>query len=102
MRTRRTLHHFGSQVVSDGERYVASCYHEQHYQPTREFPQPSIQGQLPGKLQSELDWKVALRCEELTRSTSTNTLCVVTTFEQTVHTTNGELKASLSRARLGL
>ncbi len=101
-RLRRTPHHFGLQVVSDGGRYVASCYHERRYRQAREFPQPSIQGQPQGKLGGESDGKVAQRREKLTRSASTNTLCVVTTLEQTVHTTDRELKASLGRTRLGL
>ena len=49
---------------------------------------------------TESDGKVTLR-RELTRSTSTDALCVVTPFKQTVHTTDRELKASLGRARLG-
>jgi hypothetical protein len=50
--------------------------------------------------ETESDGKVALR-RELTGSTSTDALCVVTPFKQTVHTTDRELKASLGRARLG-
>lgn len=35
-----------------------------------------------------------------TRCTRTNTLCVVALLQETVNTTNGELKTSLRRARL--
>ena len=39
---------------------------------------------------------------KLTRSTSTNTLSVVALFQETVDTTDGELKARLRRTRLRL
>ena len=45
-----TLHHYGWQVVSVVERYVAFYYREQHYPPTRGFRQPDTPKQPQGRL----------------------------------------------------
>jgi hypothetical protein len=95
---RPTLRHSGLQVASDEGRYVASCYHERHYRPTREFPQPSTRGRPQDRLKDESDSDKAVICKGRTRSTSTNALRVVSTLEETVHTTDRELKSCLGRA----
>jgi hypothetical protein len=86
-------------AVSVLVQYVASCYPGQHYQPTREFRRPNI----PGRQQDRL-WHIMnivdhepLTPSSRTRSTSANTLCIVASLQETVHTTNRELEAGLGR-----
>ena len=104
---RRTPHRFGWQVASDGGQYVASCYHEQRYQQAREFQQQGTQVRLRGRLEMHHTHLGFLSSTEFelkrrTRCTSTNTLGVVTLLQETVNTTDGELKTSLGRSGLSL
>ena len=102
-----TLRRFGSQVGDDAARYVASCYRERRYRRVQEFQRRGIQGQLRGKLQSVKllvsVHRIAENCRvEHTRSACTDTLGVVAALQETVDTTDGELKTGLRRTGLGL
>lgn len=99
---RRTLHHSGLQVASDVGQYVASCYREPHYQQAQEFPQPSTQEQQRDKLVVKMSQMAMtlIKWKTLTGSTSTNSLRIISTLEETVHATDRELKACLGRPRL--
>jgi hypothetical protein len=100
----RTPHRYGWQAASDEGQYVASCYHEQRFQPTRESQRQGIRVRQQGTLFIHHQSMSANEnlSESHTRSAGTYTLGVVSTLEKTVHTTNWELETSLARTRRAL
>ena len=101
--TAQTLHRFGSQAGDDGAQYAASCYHALHFLQVQEFQQPGIRAQRPDKLKN---WhQTRSRRQHIpvrTWCASTDTLSIISSFEETVDTTDRELETSLCRPRLSL
>jgi len=101
--TAQTPHHFGSQVGDDGAQYAASCYHALHYLQAQESRRLGIRAQRPDKLENCHQTR-SRRQHILIRTwcASSDTLGIISSFEETVDTTNRELKTGLCRARLSL